>query len=159
MSLSGGWEEAEGVCKSLHPRIQRVCFRIAYGEEEDRFNSDAGGIPDDIDVVITHGPPKFSEYEVYDLDANEKGEHLGCEKLARGMRSVKPRLHCFGHIPEGRGAMTIDWKDGGMSRAESLGSEKSSVLTIRDGIKEKETLFVNAAMDGSGKGMLVDVYL
>lgn len=96
-------------------------YAFAYGEAEDRFNSDAGGIPEDIDIAMTHGPPKFSEHEKYNLDANEKRRHLGCEKLARAMRRVKPRLHCFGLIHEGRGAMRIDCKGGGMSRAESIG--------------------------------------
>jgi hypothetical protein len=35
---------------------------------------------------VTHGPPRFSEHNEYNLDANEKGEHLGCAKLAGAVR-------------------------------------------------------------------------
>lgn len=55
-------------------------------------------IPDDTDVLITHGPP-FSI-----LDETRMGEFAGCEELLKRVREVKPRWHIFGHIHEGYGA-------------------------------------------------------
>lgn len=50
-------------------------------------------IPDDTNVLITHGPP----YRV--LDINPSGEHAGCEAMARRVDGLgRLRLHAFGHI-------------------------------------------------------------
>ena len=50
-------------------------------------------IPDDTDVLITHGPP----YGILDLPFG-KGEPAGCELLLKRVQEVKPRVHVFGHI-------------------------------------------------------------
>lgn len=50
-------------------------------------------IPDDTDVLITHGP----SYGV--LDINDEGQHGGCEVLARRVDTLQRlRLHAFGHF-------------------------------------------------------------
>lgn len=54
-------------------------------------------VPDNIDVLLTHGPP----YGV--LDRVLEGSHQGCEQLLNKVNEVKPKLHIFGHIHEGRG--------------------------------------------------------
>jgi len=54
-------------------------------------------IPDGIDVLITHGPPRGHG------DLMVSGEHVGCDDLLDALRRVKPRLHVFGHIHEGYG--------------------------------------------------------
>ena len=54
-------------------------------------------IPEDTDVLITHGPP----YGV--LDRTLRGELVGCEELMKRVDVVKPKLHFFGHIHEGYG--------------------------------------------------------
>lgn len=54
-------------------------------------------VPDDTDVLITHGPP-FSI-----LDKNSRGKSVGCELLLRRTKAVKPKVHCFGHIHESYG--------------------------------------------------------
>jgi len=56
-------------------------------------------IPEDTDILITHGPP----YMV--MDETPSGEHVGCEALARRLIYMKkrPRLHVFGHIHAGHG--------------------------------------------------------
>lgn len=56
-------------------------------------------IPDDTDVLITHGPP----YGV--LDSTISGHRAGCEILRRQVEwRVKPKAHIFGHIHEGYGS-------------------------------------------------------
>ena len=56
-------------------------------------------IPDDTDVLITHGPP----HDI--LDANFSGTPVGCEALVEALARVRPRVHCFGHIHEGHGVL------------------------------------------------------
>lgn len=53
----------------------------------------SGTIPTDIDVLITHTPPKYH----LDLPCA-----LGCEWLLREVWRVKPKLHVFGHIHCGK---------------------------------------------------------
>ncbi|CAF1342827.1 unnamed protein product [Rotaria sordida] len=59
-------------------------------------------IPDDVDVLITHGPPKNI------LDKTRTGEHVGCAQLSARIKQIKPRLHVFGHIHEGYGRKEQD---------------------------------------------------
>jgi predicted phosphodiesterase len=54
-------------------------------------------IPDDTDVLITHGPP----FGV--LDQVIGGEHVGCEELLVAVQRIKPKVHVFGHIHEAYG--------------------------------------------------------
>lgn len=52
-------------------------------------------IPEDIDVLITHGPP----YKI--LDAAPKGlwvQYVGCWDLNHYVSKVKPKIHIFGHV-------------------------------------------------------------
>lgn len=52
-------------------------------------------IPNDTDILITHGPP----HGILD----ECPIHMGCADLRKRIEKVKPRLHVFGHIHEGYG--------------------------------------------------------
>lgn len=63
-------------------------------------------IPLDTDVLITHGPPMFTD-EVLDKTLHDN-EHVGCEELSLAVDRVKPYLHVFGHIHPGRGYQHID---------------------------------------------------
>lgn len=53
-------------------------------------------IPEDTDILITHGPPLGFG------DRVDSGEHVGCEDLLRRVQQVRPKLHLFGHIHESR---------------------------------------------------------
>ena len=54
-------------------------------------------IPDNIDVLITHGPALGILDQVVD------GSHVGCEELFKAIGRIKPKYHVFGHIHEGYG--------------------------------------------------------
>ena len=58
-------------------------------------------IPENIDILITHGPP----YGFLDKVIGEY-EHLGCELLMKRIEIVKPKIHVFGHIHSGYGYVT-----------------------------------------------------
>lgn len=49
-------------------------------------------IPNDTDVLITHGPPSGI------LDKCSNREKVGCEDLLNRIKLVKPKYHAFGHI-------------------------------------------------------------
>lgn len=53
-------------------------------------------INEDVDVIITHGPPKG----ILDLafDRNRNLERCGDKSLLNRIKEVKPKLHLFGHI-------------------------------------------------------------
>ncbi|KAF2874717.1 Metallo-dependent phosphatase-like protein [Massariosphaeria phaeospora] len=76
-------------------------YAFAYGAGEDRFNEGPYIVPDDVDIVITHGPPALAGFANFRLDVNREGQHCGCPKLARAIQRAKPPLHCFGHVHEG----------------------------------------------------------
>ena len=54
-------------------------------------------IPDDVDVLITHGPPKGFG------DINKHDERFGDEDLLNRILVIKPKLHLFGHAHHGYG--------------------------------------------------------
>ncbi|TDI96961.1 MAG: metallophosphoesterase [Deltaproteobacteria bacterium] len=56
-------------------------------------------IPDETDVLITHGPPQ-GIMDVPSLPSGNKGEHVGCWDLMQAINRVKPKVHLFGHIHE-----------------------------------------------------------
>lgn len=55
-------------------------------------------IPDNTDIVITHGPPKnILDKVVYG------GHNVGCPQLAERIKAIRPLMHLFGHIHEAYG--------------------------------------------------------
>ena len=89
-------------CSAFTPRF----FDWAY--LEDRGPSIAKHwerIPDDVDVLVTHGPPHGI------LDTVKEGwpDHLGCVDLMYRVKQLKNlKLHVFGHIHGGSGERLVD---------------------------------------------------
>lgn len=77
------------------PFFHDWAFNLARGEEIARkWNL----IPDDINVLITHGPPHGI------LDMTKRGIPAGCEMLIERIAQLKQlKYHIFGHIHEGYG--------------------------------------------------------
>ncbi|ROV96001.1 hypothetical protein VMCG_07996 [Cytospora schulzeri] len=72
------------------PRHGNWAFQYPRPEAQKTWR---GMIPDDIDILITHGPPRAH------LDILR----LGCPALLEELWRVRPRLHVFGHVHEGYG--------------------------------------------------------
>jgi Icc-related predicted phosphoesterase len=69
-------------------------------ELEEKWNK----IPDDTDVLITHGPP----HGIRDFVNDRFGPNsVGCELLRYRIEQVKPVLNVFGHIHEAYGAAYV----------------------------------------------------
>ncbi|KAL8729390.1 MAG: hypothetical protein Q9166_004783 [cf. Caloplaca sp. 2 TL-2023] len=101
-------------------------WAFGYWNHQDRFNLSSkvergstsivtNPIPEDVDIVMTHGPPKGI------LDECANG-NVGCPNLLRAMKRVRPMMHCFGHIHEGHGVEVVDWKK--RAKDAASGSEK-----------------------------------
>jgi Icc-related predicted phosphoesterase len=54
-------------------------------------------IPNDVDVLITHGPPAHM------CDLNSRGKRVGCADLREADLRIQPKFHVFGHNHEGYG--------------------------------------------------------
>jgi len=54
-------------------------------------------IPDDTNILITHGPPHGI------LDTVRTGFSVGCEELRNAVDRIRPQFHVFGHIHEAAG--------------------------------------------------------
>ena len=56
-------------------------------------------IPDNTDILITHGPA----FGYLDDVEGRRGQHLGCELLANRIEEFQPKIHVSGHIHTGHG--------------------------------------------------------
>ena len=60
-------------------------------------------IPENTDILITHGPPRDI------LDEMGPGSHRpGCEELRKVVDRIKPKIHVFGHIHESGGVRELN---------------------------------------------------
>ena len=60
-------------------------------------------IPDQVDILISHGPPKGFLDRTRDM-ASHKRIHVGSQSLTRHVQErIKPRVHAFGHIHDEMG--------------------------------------------------------
>lgn len=77
-----------------------MAFTKPPGQLKDHWDM----IPDDTDILITHGPP----YGI--LDQNKYGQLCGCQDLRNQVLGLERlKLHVFGHIHEGhRRAFTVN---------------------------------------------------
>lgn len=60
-------------------------------------------IPDDVDILVTHGPP----YGILDRSPGTL-HHAGCPQLLEAVTKLKPKLHVFGHIHGAHGMMSTE---------------------------------------------------
>lgn len=79
------------------PRFGNWAFMLNDDEGLSDYNQ---AIPEDTDILITHGPP----LGILDYSLVGEGGHTGSESLLiASMISVKPKVHAFGHIHENYG--------------------------------------------------------
>ena len=79
------------------PEFYNWAFNLPRGGEQ--LKARWAAIPDDTNVLLTHGPPKGLG------DFVPRGESTGCEHLlARALRLEHMKAHIFGHIHPGYGS-------------------------------------------------------
>lgn len=68
----------------------------AFNKDRAKISRVWENIPDDTDVLVTHGPPKGILDLSYDRD--NKLEFCGDSALGKRIKAIQPKLVCFGHI-------------------------------------------------------------
>jgi Icc-related predicted phosphoesterase len=78
------------------PEFHNWAFNLPKGgsELERKWNN----IPDDTDILITHGPA----FGYLDTIMGQY-DNLGCELLTKRIKTIKPKIHVCGHIHSGYG--------------------------------------------------------
>ena len=74
-------------------------YTWAYMKKEPQLKDIWAAIPNDTDILITHGPPQSV------LDINDEGQRCGSKGLRDRVWEVRPLIHAFGHIHEAYGIM------------------------------------------------------
>lgn len=72
----------------------------AWNRDRSKIHRAWDNIPDDTDIIVTHGPPKG----ILDLSHDRNGnlENCGCSNLRKRVDTIKPRYVMFGHIHNGK---------------------------------------------------------
>jgi Icc-related predicted phosphoesterase len=78
----------------VQPEFCNWAFNRRRGDEIKKYWDK---IPDNLDILITHGPP----HGVGDFTVRDQ-INVGCEELLKAVQRTKPVYHIFGHIHEGR---------------------------------------------------------
>lgn len=109
----------------------------AFMKPRNTINRVWEAIPDDTDIVVTHGPPKG----ILDLTCRRDTltEMCGCSALMKSIRSIEPQFMCFGHIHNTKDIWNAGMKQiSGLSTIFSNGScatdNKWGVLTSHGNI-------------------------
>ncbi len=95
--LEDDWIEIEGIKiwgSPITPFFFDWAFNRQRGADINRYWTP---IPDDIDILVTHGPPLGFGDRVY------SGDLVGCSDLLEAVKRVAPQYHVFGHIHEAYG--------------------------------------------------------
>lgn len=82
------------------PEFHNWAFNLPRGEKiKEKWDL----IPNDVDILITHGPA-FGKLDY----AKYGGLNVGCEDLLMKIQEIKPKIHLSGHIHEGAGLVYSD---------------------------------------------------
>jgi Icc-related predicted phosphoesterase len=82
------------------PEFHNWAFNVPA--DSDRMRRIWERIPDNTDVLITHGPP----FGI--LDNTMDNRNVGCRLLRNRVLKITPKLHCFGHIHSAYGTQDLD---------------------------------------------------
>ena len=115
------------------PEFFDWAFNLKRGKElEEKWAK----IPDDVDILITHGPPMG----ILDCTLRDR-THVGCQDLLNRINEIKPKVHIFGHIHEGYGTYEND----------STLFINASVCTLQYNPVNKPIVFIYDTEDGTVK--------
>lgn len=94
--LKDNWVEIDGIKiygSPWQPEFYNWAFNLPRNGQELKDKWDA--IPDDTDILITHGPPQTH----LDQSGHPWNQPLlGCELLLDRVNQINPKIHVFGHI-------------------------------------------------------------
>lgn len=92
---------------------QKPFFSWAFNMPEEEMARKWALMPDNVDIIISHGPPYgYGDYVPNTYTANgtmlPQGEYTGSRSLLKRIDEVQPKLVCYGHIHCGHG----EWERG-----------------------------------------------
>ncbi|KAF8986361.1 metallophosphoesterase domain-containing protein 1 [Entomortierella lignicola] len=97
-----GWSQGYKIWASPW---QPEFYDWAFNEVRGKLHEIWKHIPEDTDILVTHGPPKYHG----DVVPENNYINAGCWELLQRLKVVKPLYHIFGHIHQGYGVSQIDW--------------------------------------------------
>lgn len=94
--LENDWVKIEGFKIWGSPITPTFGTGWAFNKSRATINRVWEHIPDDTDIIVTHGPPMG----ILDLSEDRDGniDMCGCSALLKRVLSIRPKLVCFGHI-------------------------------------------------------------
>jgi Icc-related predicted phosphoesterase len=93
--------EINGVKFYGTPWVPIISYSWAFEGEHDTLKKWFSKIPSDIDVLITHSPPRIPGSDV-DRSIQTDSEHFGSGELTEAIIDKRPRFVFCGHIHTGR---------------------------------------------------------
>lgn len=69
----------------------------AFMKKDDDLKEIWENIPENLDILITHGPP-YGILDQCGVGAFSAGQSVGSKTLLEEVLKKKPKIHCFGHI-------------------------------------------------------------
>ena len=82
------------------PWVPIINYRWAFEADHDKLMQKFAMIPKDVDVLLTHTPPRFNHLGV-SLEYGANSEDFGCNELANEVFKKKPKMCFCGHIHSG----------------------------------------------------------
>ncbi len=88
-------------------------------------------IPEDVDILCTHGPPHGVLDISEDMENRKRLIPVGCKALYKRVEKIEPDIHCFGHI---HGNRYID--NAGTKTIAGLNTTFINASVVKDGVME-----------------------
>lgn len=118
-------------------------FSQGWAFNKHRSNMDAiwKEVDDDVDILITHGPPKTILDKAYNKQTGAL-EHSGCQSLKRHiLERIKPKYNLFGHLHNNEdiinaGVLKLSAHDTIFSNGSIVTDNKFGVLSSNGNILE-----------------------
>lgn len=92
--------EVDGVKIYGSPWVPIISYRWAFEAESDKLKDRFSMIPEDIDILVTHTPPRFNKLGI-SLEYGIDSENFGCSELADEILKKRPKMCFCGHIHSG----------------------------------------------------------
>ena len=111
----------------------------SFNRDRSKLNEIWQRVPDDINIMITHGPPKGILDLSEDRDSNL--DLCGDSALLKRILTIKPKLHLFGHIHNFKnhinaGIMKLSIQDTIFSNGSVVTDNKFGILSSNGNILE-----------------------
>lgn len=88
------------------PWVPIINYRWAFEAEHDKLKCKFSMIPEDVDILLTHTPPRHEKLGI-SLEYGEYSENFGCSELTDEVFKKEPKMCFCGHIHSGDHNMNV----------------------------------------------------